>query len=1472
MSNRPRLRWVGLVLLSIIAGLTAIAAGSEQKKATTSTVDTTTTATTNATTPASTTTAASTAPQEVVISVPVLPPDGVMPPELRRWWPRQRGRFIPVTIKLVDPEGHSRVITSTPEFASNEVIINFKSGYGVANLAGMLAQFSEFASCGSVKSAQPLLPPTLKDKPPLLTRIYRIVLTGEDCPIRELAERLSRQEGIEYAEPNAYYQPQRVPNDPQFPQQWHLDDPVNNADINAPQAWDLQTGSRNVIVALLDTGIDYTHPDLAANVWTNPGEIPDNNIDDDGNGYIDDVRGWDFYANDNDPMDAAADGHGTAVGGVIGAAGNNAAGVSGVCWNVSLMPLRVGTMDGLDVFAIAQAIAYATVKGAQVVNMSFGGAPSPMVATTITSAHAGSGGPVFVAAAANSNFYRIAYPAAIPEVVAVGATGVDVPDAKAYFSSYGAHVDLMAPGENILTTAVGGAYGSLSGTSLAAPIVSGVAALVLSQQPSLNHAQVENLLKNTADDLGLPGYDQVYGYGKVNAFAALSNLAKTVTWASELSEPFHDQVIGQFPFQVTGTALTQNPGGSYTLEWGAGTAPATWTAIATGATPKTDQLLGTFNPTGFSVGAYTLRLRVTDAALGTREARVTVHIERLLARPILLPYDLVGRFFAGGRGWLDLVENLDGDPAKEILTGSWHGDWRAFNMDGTPVPGWPQQLPCSSGTGRAIANFSASGELRGPGQGTQIVASTYFTTADCGGGALHVYQSNGVPMAPWPQTIGTGGMTIPTLEDLDGDGTLEIVFSASTGTTGQEWLMYAYHADGTLMTGWPRPLLPDPTSVPSGRMVAVGDMDRDGTAEILVRNNHANLAFTRDLWCFDYQGNVRFQVPDRGNAYPPPLLGNLDGDPELEVLSSYNQTMYAYEPNGADKWQYSLIRDAISTSSAMGYLGPGLGLGIPTFFREQTNPTNPNLRDEVVNLLDATGRVLPGFPAVFNTWDPLKPVVKGDFRSWVMADIDGDGVVELLFDRYQTGVPPYPQTWNTELMALHADGTPVAGFPKLVNGLLPENTVVTDMDGDGDADIVVGTSDFIYIFDTGAPFTAKPWPMSGHDNRRTNHYEPCGDGILTTAIGETCDDGNTVPGDGCSAACTIETCPANNACDVCGDPATPCAPLSAETRLTTTPEVDMTPDVSATHAVWAAWNQGASVIRLYAAATRQTQTISDPNALPRYRPKTDGDYAVWEEPGTPHGLMLYRISGTKRLPFPTLPTPKRRSFPAIHGNYVVWLEDINQYLGPWKIRLYDLRKLAASGDVVREADIQDITDASYQPDNDGPAVADLGQPRIVWADYKPGNGLRRIYMYDDGIVEVDPTGAPGQWRKQPDVWEDSIVWLQGPDAQVMLYDMTTAASRPILSAHGIKGPKIAQNLVVWTQAGQRCNTAFGVKMYDLATDTVGTLVDVPNANPQLLVEPAIAARHVVFNSDKDNPTPDAKYEIYWHDITPSCQP
>ncbi|MCX6811287.1 MAG: S8 family peptidase [Candidatus Berkelbacteria bacterium] len=429
-------------------------------------------------------------------------------------------------------------------FADNRIIVKFKEEASPqlkneAQIKGPDVGIASVSDINRKEGAKEVTELTAKkaqanqeEKNDNLDRIYKIEFEGKK-DIKKLVQEYSKDANIEYAEPDYQVKLTLEPNDPYYgssgswgqgyPDLWGI------KKIQSASAWDLSTGSRNVVVAVIDTGVDYTNPELVQNIWVNSDEIAGNGFDDDHNGYIDDYYGYDFYNYDGDPMDDHA--HGTHCSGTIGALGNNNIGVVGVNWQVKIMAAKFLSSGGSGYTSDAvSAIHYAVDNGANVLSNSWGGGgfdQSLQDAINYAYAHNVS----FIAAAGNSNANATNfYPCSYNNVVCIAAT--DYQDQKASFSNYGNTVDLSAPGVDILSlksshatyscTTVGGNYCRMSGTSMATPHVAGLAALVLAYRPGSSPDTVFDYMRNGADDLGSSGKDIYFGYGRINSYRTLT--------------------------------------------------------------------------------------------------------------------------------------------------------------------------------------------------------------------------------------------------------------------------------------------------------------------------------------------------------------------------------------------------------------------------------------------------------------------------------------------------------------------------------------------------------------------------------------------------------------------------------------------------------------------------------------------------------------------------------------------------------------------------------------------------------------------------------------------------------------------------------------------------------------------------------------------------------------------------------------
>jgi subtilisin family serine protease len=370
----------------------------------------------------------------------------------------------------------------------------------------------------------------------ILDNIYLLhVPIGSD--ILSIVREYASFPDVVYAEPNGKSSDCSFPNDVNFSNQWYLYNTgqtfygslhgTPDADIDAPEAWDIETGNLVVVIAIIDTGVDYTHPDLATKIWSNADEIPGNGIDDDHNGYIDDVRGWNFAYNNSDPRDVI--GHGTMCAGIAAAATNNGLGIAGVGWNCTIMPVKIANDSWWWTWEdCAKAFQYAADNGADVISRSGGDYSPPNIMKDAVDYAYGKG--VFLCAAAMNNNNNVeAYPAAYENVTAVAATTYN--DHKASFSNYGTWVDIAAPGHYIISTMPAyhvmmndppylykQNYSFGSGTSFSCPMVAGVAGLLLSKDQSLTPDEIKALLCENVDPYNSTQY---IGTGRLNAQKAL---------------------------------------------------------------------------------------------------------------------------------------------------------------------------------------------------------------------------------------------------------------------------------------------------------------------------------------------------------------------------------------------------------------------------------------------------------------------------------------------------------------------------------------------------------------------------------------------------------------------------------------------------------------------------------------------------------------------------------------------------------------------------------------------------------------------------------------------------------------------------------------------------------------------------------------------------------------------------------------
>ncbi|MBK6767095.1 MAG: S8 family serine peptidase [bacterium] len=710
---------------------------------------------------------------------------------------------------------------SRADHAPNELIVKLRLPVERSALDGQLR--TQSAAVNQLITDAAIMP--LAQFSRLLPRCDQVVKlaisSGSD--LAALAAELQADPQVEWIAFNNHYRTVNtlddgyLPNDELRGEAWWL------RMISASEAWQLSRGDSNIIIGIIDTGTDYTHRDLRDNLWHNPHEIPENGIDDDNNGFIDDTIGWDFVdapslpaggdylERDSDPMDDF--GHGTYVAGCASAVSDNGVCYPSIGFNCSVMTLRAGNINGtLEEDDIAAAVLYGVANGAKIINMSFGDVvASPLLREVVQIAH--SAGVVLTASAGNRVQNDIHYPSGFPEVIAVGAT--DSLDRKASFSNYGPSVDLFAPGDYINSTILGGECGAWtfpSGTSYAAPIVAGVVGLMLTVNSSLLPDDVLNILQSTAEDINRDGWDSTTANGRVNAARAVESAAIGAPAYARLISPRTDTgVRGTFAVigEASGTAFNR-----YELEYGLGENPLVWNFVAEGDSRVFGDTLGLiFAPFADTV----LIARLTSYATTGQQSVVTNHVYVQNSSPAI--DSLISRNVLDGAGfgqqilaWTNqfsraslLMTNSAGDSIREdfgyvsdehvavISQTRYAGEWTAVlqvtNLLGESTRSASFEYSSTQSSIRPFLFTRAESNL------PHGILGTFFSDYNCNArpevwimpvdensivDTLEPFEWNGTSF------VATGnmyGIHIPTdYGDADGDGLFEIIGRRSIET------------------------------------------------------------------------------------------------------------------------------------------------------------------------------------------------------------------------------------------------------------------------------------------------------------------------------------------------------------------------------------------------------------------------------------------------------------------------------------------------------------------------------------------------------------------------------------------------------------------------------------------------------------------------------------------------------------------
>ena len=746
-----------------------------------------------------------------------------------------------------------------------------------------------------------------------------------------------------------------TPDDPRFEEQWNL------SLIGMPEAWAIEKGKPEIIIAVVDTGFDYTHEDLASQTWVNAGEIPDNGVDDDNNGYIDDVRGWDFseppssdgsgqsYNGDNDPIDES--GHGTHVAGIVGAAVDNNVGIAGIAWNCTLMPIRGAGVEGVRDDRSAAAIVYAVDNGARVINMSWGGRERSFVLRDVVD-YAYARGVLMVAASGNASEGASIFPAGYRKVISVAAT--EQHKQKFYQSNFGASIDIGAPGNVIVSTHINNRYRPLSGTSMATAHVSGVAALVISKRPSLTHQEVRQILLSTTDPI--TESPELVDAGNLNAARAL--MASGSPKAHILSPEAHSG--GSNQIEIVGTA-----GGfkfdTWQLLYGLSAVPTAFQPIdVPSQQQKINETLLVWETSSIPEGLYTVRLEVNSVEGKILRDEVVVSVDRTppqvqnvkvqnqitkdesatvvswatddftidtlsqRAREGTAPFRPIEENSASREhfftlsletGSYDLFITSRNDVGLETVDDNGGKFYRAEVIDKS-IP--PNGFVETSTTLPPMYLGSVTADLDRDGR-LEIIGLPITDDAASG---IEVYERTSASIYELQHTSAINAKPF-AVDDTDGDGLLEIL----SGTREELFLL-----ESVTQNGYPEKIIWQTTFLSSGQIV---DLDNDGRKEIVGADN-----FNDNIRIFENRGNDSYDEililkneTEGSNTFGERFaVGDFDanGVPELMVGDSEGE-LFIYESIGDDlfveKWRMKLdIENAYQLAA-----GDLTGDGIPEF-------------------------------------------------------------------------------------------------------------------------------------------------------------------------------------------------------------------------------------------------------------------------------------------------------------------------------------------------------------------------------------------------------------------------------------------------------------------------------------------------------------------------------------------------------------
>jgi len=939
--------------------------------------------------------------------------------------------------------------------------------------------------------------------------------------------------GVVYAEPDYYVELHEIPNDPLYPLLWNLNNTAQDhyhvwsnwgntndelimtsgipgADIHAGEVFANSPDQTAVVVAIIDTGIDMDHPDLADNVWVNPREIPDNGLDDDHNGFIDDMHGWDFAASldvldpgDNDPTDSF--GHGTHCAGIVAAVTGNSIGIAGIAQNCKIMGLK---FDPLPLVSrIAGSIIYAADNGAKVINMSFGlSNRSDLIEEAINYAY--DKGVVLCASSGNSGMSEINYPAAYATTIAVGASNDS--DMVTSFSTYGDYINLVAPGLSILSLRADNTdmYGSswpyernvhiidtnyylASGTSMSCPHVVGASAVLQSVSPGLTPERTKQILEQSADDIidpygagwNFPGVDQYSGYGRLNLYNALSLVPGI---RARIDYPGPNQIVSGI-VNIYGIA-DGDDFAEYTLEYGTGADPSTWYYISESDVAKTNELLASWDTQSLGLnGQYTLKLTCGNDNI----YYTTVFVANETNVNITSPADgktisnfisISGNSYAGEFDYTVL----------EYRTDTLGSIWQELTNISVPIyneviEGWFLEEIPEGDYNLRLAMYSL---------GSIIAADTV---------TVHVQSIFATDQA-WKTKVDGYPAIISTYCDYDNDGVNEILLGTSSGIS-------AFNLDGTIKTdGMPQFAINNFMIPP-----AIGNVNGDGIDDIVAVGYDPPMLYIYPSGESPIESYLGITPPVDNyyrteHEFPKVYLKDIDGDKLDEIFvfvydGSQSRT-FVFEPDGTLLHELDYYSEVFAVDLDNNGQDEIYACNASYCLLRQIDSQSGETTDSLLIQMDGSDFRLQGMLAYDIDNDDIQELIVygyyNDYGYWIYAFEDGLNIItgwphDMGIDTYVVPTSPifadvdgdneaeyfctYFDISTSYVLAWNLDGT--SFVPNSQNGFFavtPEPSVMNmlllaDIDGDHSVDVVACADND--MFDTFDAQRVYAWDMNG---------------------------------------------------------------------------------------------------------------------------------------------------------------------------------------------------------------------------------------------------------------------------------------------------------------------------------------------------------------------------------------------------------